>query len=140
MKITPDMLEMLLQMAESSLNYALLETDFNAPKGDQHRAEIEHKLRFIKFLKQVLKSPVPDKEDLRLTTFGPTSPRVETGPLQFGTDWPGVFIRGDEALYMAMILQNVIDAVEDKNLDMIRTLSILGLENLKTLLSSARTN
>lgn len=25
-------------------------------------------------------------------------PRVETGPTQFGDDWPGVFIRGDNAL------------------------------------------
>ena len=27
--------------------------------------------------------------------------RVETGALQIGDDWPGVFIRGDEALSMA---------------------------------------
>jgi hypothetical protein len=27
--------------------------------------------------------------------------RAETGPLQFGEDWPGVFIRGDEALGLA---------------------------------------
>jgi hypothetical protein len=24
--------------------------------------------------------------------------RIETGPLRFGSDWPGVFIRGDDAL------------------------------------------
>lgn len=27
--------------------------------------------------------------------------RVETGPTQFGDDWPGVFIRGDVAAYLA---------------------------------------
>lgn len=27
--------------------------------------------------------------------------RVPTGPVQFGDDWPGVFIRGDEALALA---------------------------------------
>lgn len=27
--------------------------------------------------------------------------RVETGPVQFGEDWPGVFIRGDEAMGLA---------------------------------------
>jgi hypothetical protein len=28
----------------------------------------------------------------------PAAPeRVETGPVQFGDDWPGVFIRGDHA-------------------------------------------
>lgn len=25
--------------------------------------------------------------------------RPETGPMQFGDDWPGVFIRGDNALF-----------------------------------------
>ena len=31
-------------------------------------------------------------------------PRMETGPVQFGDDWPGVFFRGDEALALAMCL------------------------------------
>lgn len=31
--------------------------------------------------------------------------RVETGPLQFGDDWPGVFIRGDHAFHFAMSLR-----------------------------------
>lgn len=34
--------------------------------------------------------------------------RVETGPVQFGDDWPGVFIRGDNAAYYAMLLGQVI--------------------------------
>jgi len=32
--------------------------------------------------------------------------RVETGPVQFGDDWPGLFIRGDHALYLASVLDN----------------------------------
>lgn len=28
-------------------------------------------------------------------------PRIETGPLQFGRDWPGLFVRGDEAIGLA---------------------------------------
>lgn len=35
-------------------------------------------------------------------------PRVETGPVQFGDDWPGVFIRGDNALYFAMVLDTAL--------------------------------
>jgi hypothetical protein len=35
--------------------------------------------------------------------------RVETGPVQFGDDWPGVFIRGDNAFYFAMCLRRVIE-------------------------------
>lgn len=31
--------------------------------------------------------------------------RVETGPVQFGDDRPGTFIRGDNAAYYAMLLK-----------------------------------
>lgn len=34
--------------------------------------------------------------------------RVETGPVQFGDDWPGIFIRGDNAFGYAMELQSAI--------------------------------
>lgn len=37
------------------------------------------------------------------------SQRPETGLMQFGDDWTGVFIRGDNAAYFAMILRNVLD-------------------------------
>ncbi len=30
--------------------------------------------------------------------------RVETGVVQFGNDWPGVFVRGDNALGYALAL------------------------------------
>ena len=33
--------------------------------------------------------------------------RVETGPVQFGDDWPGVFIRGDHALALAYMLEGL---------------------------------
>lgn len=32
--------------------------------------------------------------------------RVETGPIQFGGDWPGTFIRGDRSIYYASCLEN----------------------------------
>ncbi len=32
------------------------------------------------------------------------SPRVETGAIQFGEDWPGLFIRGDQALHLALFI------------------------------------
>lgn len=34
--------------------------------------------------------------------------RVETGPVQFGDDWPGIFIRGDNAFGYAMELQSAM--------------------------------
>ena len=42
-------------------------------------------------------------------------PRVETGVVQFGDDWPGIFIRGDDALPYAMYLEQLIHAVEETN-------------------------
>ena len=41
------------------------------------------------------------------------TPRVETGPTRFGEDWPGLFIRGDEALGYAMQLDQIIDGIID---------------------------
>lgn len=37
--------------------------------------------------------------------------RIETGALQLGEDWPGVFIRGDEALGMAGLMNALADAI-----------------------------
>ena len=31
-------------------------------------------------------------------------PRVESGVVQFGNDWPGVFLRGDNALFTALFV------------------------------------
>jgi hypothetical protein len=35
--------------------------------------------------------------------------RVETGPVQFGADWPGTFIRGDNAAHYAHYLALMMD-------------------------------
>lgn len=40
------------------------------------------------------------------------SERAETGPMQFGDDWPGVFIRGDNAGYFAMSLRLALSRAE----------------------------
>lgn len=39
--------------------------------------------------------------------------RVETGPVQFGDDWPGVFIRGDNAGWYGHLLGQVLDGRSD---------------------------
>lgn len=33
--------------------------------------------------------------------------RAETGPMRFGNDWPGIYIRGDNALGMAADLKAI---------------------------------
>ncbi len=34
--------------------------------------------------------------------------RLETGPMQFGDDWPGVFIRGDNAAHYAIAIDTLL--------------------------------
>lgn len=41
--------------------------------------------------------------------FPEQAERVETGPIQFGNDWPGVFIRGDSAGWYAFQLKQLIE-------------------------------
>jgi hypothetical protein len=45
--------------------------------------------------------------DLPLTKLPGVQDRVETGPIQFGDDWPGMFIRGDNALIIAGMLDYI---------------------------------
>jgi len=37
----------------------------------------------------------------------PDKNRVETGSIQFGEDWPGYFLRGDNAGYIAHCIENI---------------------------------
>jgi hypothetical protein len=70
----------------------------------------------------------------------PHGQRVETGVLQINDDWPGVFLRGDNAMCYSMqlakaaeILKNQIK--DDNSLDIFMP---LALEELASLLSSSR--
>jgi hypothetical protein len=42
--------------------------------------------------------------------------RVRTGKLQFENDWPGVFIRGDDALSYAAAIRGLLAAGEPRDL------------------------
>ena len=55
--------------------------------------------------------------------------RVETGPIAFGNDWPGVFIRGDNAMWYALQLRMV--QTPDR-------LAAIQIEQLRTLLESCQ--
>lgn len=54
--------------------------------------------------------------------------RVETGPIQFNDDWPGAFIRGDNAAYYAIHLQQALDQMEKG--EEVHWLTISTLKNL----------
>lgn len=55
--------------------------------------------------------------------------RPETGVMQFGNDWPGIFIRGDHASYYAHCIDNIHDPI-----------SKFALLSLGTLLKSSNVN
>jgi hypothetical protein len=56
--------------------------------------------------------------------------RPETGPMQFGDDHTGVFIRGDHAMAMAMMLrEHVEDMMRRGGIDPILGHSLLDLTN-----------
>jgi hypothetical protein len=39
--------------------------------------------------------------------------RVETGALQINEDWPGLFIRGDNAAYLAQSIDALLDNISE---------------------------
>lgn len=39
--------------------------------------------------------------------------RAETGPIRFGDDWAGVFIRGDNAFHYALLLSQAIASIDE---------------------------
>ena len=54
------------------------------------------------------------------------SNRAESGPMQFGDDWCGVFIRGDNAMYYSMILKSLLNG-EITSSDIISKMVLQGL-------------
>lgn len=64
------------------------------------------------------------------------SSRPETGPMKFGDDWTGLFIRGDNAMYYGVVLENVLSDITAGRKTNIIYLSIL--DSLKSDLFSAR--
>jgi hypothetical protein len=47
-------------------------------------------------------------EKIRKVELPEGAPRVETGTVQFGDDWPGTFFRGDAAAYYALHLAAIL--------------------------------
>ncbi|MBY0561550.1 hypothetical protein [Hyphomicrobium sp.] len=62
--------------------------------------------------------------------------RVETGPLQFERDWPGVFIRGDQALYFGVTLKALASGMPESEDDMLAVIHKKTIDGLGDLLMS----
>ena len=67
----------------------------------------------------------------KLTEVG----RLETGPIQLGDDWPGVFIRGDDAIGYTTALRRVVHRLVEFDDD---GLGVVKLAELVDLLASCR--
>ena len=64
------------------------------------------------------------------------SERVETGAVQFGEDWPGLFIRGDNAIHYRMCLQTALRMIDKAPKDsLFDAIAIVGLKGLVDLMS-----
>jgi hypothetical protein len=57
------------------------------------------------------------------------SDRPETGPMQFGDDWCGIFIRGDNAFFYANALKNFLESKNAQN-DIFTRIQLEGLVEL----------
>lgn len=71
---------------------------------------------------------MPEKINITLLPPLEGGERIETGPMQFGGDWPGIFMRGDYACMMGMMLQGVIGSINDgEEVGAIRLKALEGL-------------
>lgn len=43
------------------------------------------------------------------------SDRIATGAIQFNADWPGLFIRGDDAFALMLELKQLLKALEEQD-------------------------
>ncbi len=58
---------------------------------------------------------MPD-ELAHVRRFPAEDERVESGPIMFGDDWPGTFIRGDDSFNLAHHLRRLLPTVGDEQL------------------------
>ena len=43
--------------------------------------------------------------------------RPPSGAMQFGSDWPGLFLRGDDAVYLLVYIRGLKNTLEQAGLD-----------------------
>lgn len=80
--------------------------------------------------REIAGASTPGSKAVRILSAPET--RVENGPVQFGDDWPGVFIRGDSAGYYAMTLRTLLEPVPDApaSTDVFVRIQLRGLYDL----------
>jgi len=68
----------------------------------------------------------------RIRTLPSVSGRLDTGPVQFGSDAPGVYLKAEDAFAYATIIERVLTDVADSE-------ALESLRSLERLLQSALT-
>jgi hypothetical protein len=79
-------------------------------------------------------------EDIRRIPLPEGAERVETGPIRFGDDWPGTFIRGDDSFFHRYNVARAIEwlkAKEHTDSSMDLFLARKGLEGLAEILDAS---
>jgi hypothetical protein len=66
--------------------------------------------------------------------------RVETGPVKFGSDWPGIFIRGDEAFFFEQALALLLKRIKNKPEFAVQLVCNIPVKGLLKLLQSSNLN
>jgi hypothetical protein len=54
-------------------------------------------------------------------------PRIDSGSIVFGSDWPGLFLRGDDAFNYSIHLQNLLEVLDEDEASVISVHVIRGL-------------
>jgi hypothetical protein len=73
----------------------------------------------------------------QIRTLPAQDERVETGAVQFGDDWPGVFIRGDNAFFYIRCLDALLRLVPASAYDLSHALAVSGVQGLRDILASS---
>lgn len=63
-------------------------------------------------------------------------PRPETGAMRFGSDWAGIFMRGDDAFFLSLTIDNLIHFISELPIEKADAIYLMQLKNLSTLLKS----
>lgn len=73
--------------------------------------------------------PFKNIKPKNIRVFPAESQRIETGVVQFGNDWPGIFIRGDRAIYLAFILSQYLVETNSSSIGAVVLRSLVNLLN-----------
>ena len=95
--------------------------------GNDPGCDVEADYSFDQWEKQVRKSGT--EQTLNQAAAAEGLPRMETGSVRFGNDWPGLFLRGDDALVLAASIRNLMAAVPSID-DPAATSALVRLEEL----------